>query len=750
MKFSRMLSQKNILFIGDPYCIHNLKWITYFAKHNRCICIGSVNDYSNKVEHTDAVIQQNQIRVYEKPLPEFSVKRYLRTKRALKRLDKIIEENNIDFVHVMYATNIPWAKNIKKPVVLTTRGSDILIDLPYFFKGYNGWLWNSIYSKIIKKMEFITSTSVQQAERLKTLFPFYPNEKLHVIRTGVNVDEIDELGKKNNLIRDQKRILLARYVSPKYNNELILSAIQLLPEETRKELTLVMISPIKHDQHYFDSTMKFAHGLGCKIELKPEMSQQEMWKEFFKAGLCIMTPISDGTPNTAFEALAAKCPLIIPPLPYDKGLFEGVTIQLKAYDKNELYGYISQHLKGELKINLDEGFERVKKEGNRFDQMVKLNLLYEKTSNYVGEITCTNCVLSTSDDPSMTFDAEGVCNHCNSFKADFPKIVLTGGKGELRWGKKVEEIKLAGKNKKYDCIIGVSGGTDSTYLALKAKESGLRLLCVHLDNGWNSKEASSNIKNIIRKLEVDLYTHVIDWEEFRDIQLSYFKAGVIDLDIPTDHAILACLYQQAIKHKIGYILNGFNFATESVLPKNFNFDKGDAQNLLNIHKNFGTIPIKTFPLFKQKQKYLVSHYYKLKTVLPLNWIRFDKTEAQKEISEKLGWKDYGTKHYENIFTRFYQGYILPRRFGLDKRKAHLSSLICSGQMTREVAIDELKKPIYNQEQLEIDKKFVLNKFNWTEAEFEKYMTMPIVLHVEYGVEKPWSHYFGVQYLRGKK
>lgn len=366
-------------------------------------------------------------------------------------------------------------------------------------------------------------------------------------------------------------------------------------------------------------------------------------------------------------------------------------------------------------------------------------------------ISCSRCVLTSSDDPSLKINGEGICNHCQKFDSHFQAALSHRLHGEAQWQKIAGEIKRNKKtSSKYDCIAGVSGGVDSTYLVYIAKQAGLNVLCVHLDNGWNSKEAVSNIKNAVKKLGFELYTHVLNWEEFKDIQLSYFKAGVLDLDVPTDHAIQACLYHQAVKHKVRYILNGNNFATEAILPKNFNFDKGDARNLLNIHKRFGSVPIKTFPLFGQKEKYLSSYFYKHISVSPLNMVSYDKSNVKKIISEQLAWKDYGQKHYENVFTRFYQGYILPTRFGIDKRKAHLASLICAGQMTRESALAELSLPIYDPAQLAIDKAFVLNKYNWTEDDLQHYMTMPIVPHESYGVEKPWSHYFGFQLLRRKK
>jgi N-acetyl sugar amidotransferase len=745
-----MIYNKTILFIGDPYCIHNLKWISYFSARNKCLSIGAINDYTNKTTHTEAIAKKNNITIFEEPLPQFSVKNIFGTRKGIKRLNRVIEHYKVDFVHIMYANNIPWGYKIKKPMVLTTRGSDVLIDLPHFFRGYNGAWWSWIYRKAARKLQFVTCTSHQQTERFKTLFPAYPPAQVHVVRTGVNVEEIEQLGKELRVVRDRNRIFLPRYVAPNYNNELILQAVLLLPENLRKELTLVMISPLKTEKKYVDMCMALAHSTGCKIELKEEMNQRTMWAEYFKCGLAVMTPKSDGTPNTALEALSASCPLVIPPLPYDTGLFEDVCFRLNSFDAGELKNILEAHLEGRLPDLSQAALERVRREGNRPAQMEKLSGLYEKYLDIKPDQTCVHCVLSTADVPGMTFNSDGFCSYCLEYDRQLGTQVVTGELGMLKWSNMVAEIKAAGKNKEYDCVLGVSGGSDSTYLALKAKEAGLRVLCVHLDNGWNSREATSNITNIIRKLEFKLYTHVVEWEEFKDVQLSYFKAGVLDLDVPTDHAMLACLYQQAIRHKSKYILSGHNYVTEAILPANFNFDKGDAQNLINIHQRFGKIPLRTFPLFRQKEKLLVSRYYKLKSVRPLNWINYNKEEAKKEISEKLGWKPYGAKHFENIFTRFYQGYILPTRFHIDKRKAHLSTLICSGQLTREQALDELKKPQYDPGKYEIDRAFVLNKFNLDEEQFEQFMTMPVVPHEEYGVEIPWSHYIGLHYLKRKR
>jgi len=354
---------------------------------------------------------------------------------------------------------------------------------------------------------------------------------------------------------------------------------------------------------------------------------------------------------------------------------------------------------------------------------------------------CNNCILDTNDDPNITFNEEGVCNYCTNYKVLAKREILKGEEGR----KKVEEIifniKTAGKGKQYDSIIGVSGGVDSTYLALQAKKMGLRPLLVHFDNGWDSELAVMNIENIINKLGFDLYTYVIDWDEFKDLQLAYLKASVVDIEAITDHAIAGTLYKIANKYKIKHIISGYNIETEGILPPNWVAKKEDAYNILSIYKKFGTKKLRSFPLFSRFQLFF---YYKIsgiRSVNLLNFLSYNKDQAKKEIIEELHWRDYGGKHYESIFTRFYQGFILPTKFHIDKRKAHLSNLICSGQITREQALEELKKPIYNEELLKRDKEFVLKKLGLTSDEFDRLMKLPVHSHEEYGYNKPLSEEF---------
>jgi N-acetyl sugar amidotransferase len=347
---------------------------------------------------------------------------------------------------------------------------------------------------------------------------------------------------------------------------------------------------------------------------------------------------------------------------------------------------------------------------------------------------CAMSVMDTIADPNITFDEKGISNYYSAYKVAEKAEVLTGDVAKRKVEQDIELIKQAGKGKDYDCVLGVSGGVDSTYLALLAKKMGLRPLLLHFDNGWNSELAVKNVENIVTRLGFDLYTYVVDWSEFKDVQLAYFKANVIDLEAVTDLAIFSILDQITAKHKIPYVLDGRNVVTEQVLPSAWIFK--DTQNLRAIHKRFGSIPLKTYPIMSPLQNYYAKNFHKLQNVQLLNYVPYNKTEVKKIIIDELGWRDYGGKHYESIFTRFYQGYILPNKFNVDKRKAHLSNLIFSGQITKEQALSELKDLNYDPSVLAEDKAFVMKKLDFTEESFEEYMNAPQIRHKDYGYTLP--------------
>lgn len=343
---------------------------------------------------------------------------------------------------------------------------------------------------------------------------------------------------------------------------------------------------------------------------------------------------------------------------------------------------------------------------------------------------CQRCVMDSTD-PLIYFDEKGICNHCTAYYDRITKEIPDDETRGIVFQQVVDKIKSIGKGNDYDCVIGLSGGVDSSYLALKVKDAGLKPLAVHLDNGWNSELAVDNIKRIVTKLDIDLITHVIDWDEFRDLQKSFIKASVPNCEIPTDHAINALLFNTASKFGIKYIIGGGNIATEGILPISWTYYNQDLRHIKAIHAKFGSIPIKTTPTLSLKKYIWLVMVKGIRIILLLNYMDYNKDNAKKELETKLGWRDYGGKHYESIYTRFYQGFLLPNKFGIDKRKAHFSTLICSGQMTREEAIEELATDSYKSLRLEEDMSYIQKKLGFSETEFNNIMKSPIANHTDY-------------------
>jgi N-acetyl sugar amidotransferase len=357
--------------------------------------------------------------------------------------------------------------------------------------------------------------------------------------------------------------------------------------------------------------------------------------------------------------------------------------------------------------------------------------------------TCTHCLLSSADTEVISFNNDGVCSYCSGYEQTIRAFNKHADAPEVRLNRMVSDMKAKGQGQRYDCILGLSGGTDSTYLAWWAHQQGLRPLVVHMDNGWNSELAVKNIENICTRLGWDLHTHVIDWEEFRELQLAYLRAGVIDIEVLTDHAIYAVIYRLARKYNIKYTLNGFNYATEAIMPKGWTYNKRDYENIRDIYKKYGSgKKLKTYPHLGFSGALWYHLFLKIENVNVLNYLPYNKEEAKKIITAELGWRDYGGKHFESVFTKFYQIYILPGKFGVDKRKCHLSNLICSGQITREQALEELKMPLYDEAELRDEKQFVLKKFGLSETEFDAIMNGPVRKHEAFKTDKVlWQRYF---------
>ncbi|MGE4578789.1 MAG: N-acetyl sugar amidotransferase [Desulfuromonadales bacterium] len=346
---------------------------------------------------------------------------------------------------------------------------------------------------------------------------------------------------------------------------------------------------------------------------------------------------------------------------------------------------------------------------------------------------CTNCVMDTSDS-KISFDADGVCDHCNTF---FTKILPnwhTDESGRQELEKTVQKIKQDGVGKDFDCIIGMSGGIDSSYLTyLAKKELGLRPLVFHVDAGWNSQVAVNNIEKLVDKLDLDLYTEVIDWEEMRDLQLAFFKSGVPHIDTPQDHSFFATMYKFAEEHNVKYILTGANLSTECIRnPIEWMYYQSDSIQLRDIHRQFGTRPLVNFPTTSILRHKIYLPYIKgIKVIRPLNYMPYVKEDAVRLLIDEFGWQPYPQKHFESRFTKFYEGYWLPKKFGYDTRRVQFSSLVVTKQMTRGEALERLKTPPFDEATVAQEFEYVATKLRISVEELQSYLDAPNKTYKDY-------------------
>lgn len=340
---------------------------------------------------------------------------------------------------------------------------------------------------------------------------------------------------------------------------------------------------------------------------------------------------------------------------------------------------------------------------------------------------CTRCVMDTSD-PEITFDAQGHCNHCNEALHKLEQSYMPDARGQEKLEKLIDEMRRAGKGKEYDCLIGLSGGVDSSWLTYKSKEWGLRPLVFHVDAGWDSPIAAQNVQRLVQHLGYELHTFTVDWEEMRDLQRAYLHSGLANQDVPQDHVFFAVLFHTAARMGLRYWLSGFNLVTESILPRAWGYMAMDSRQLKAIHKQFGQRPLRHFPTlsFWDCCKFYndIPFFPTVKAVTPLNWMPYSADEARSVLQREAGWENYGRKHSESLFTKLFQNYYQPAKFGFDKRRAHLSSLIVSGLMTRDEALARLEEPLYDPEEFRADKALVLDRLGLTEAEWDRLFALP--------------------------
>ncbi len=362
---------------------------------------------------------------------------------------------------------------------------------------------------------------------------------------------------------------------------------------------------------------------------------------------------------------------------------------------------------------------------------------------------CKKCVMDSSD-PAITFDAKGICSHCNGYYSEtLPawEKLLSNKKALAKLKKDIKS--RTNPNKEYDCIIGLSGGIDSSYLLhLAINELSLNPLVFHVDAGWNSSVASNNIEKLIDNLKLDLYTEVINWKEMRDLQLSFFKSGVPHIDAPQDYAFFATLYKFASKFNIKTILTGANFSTECIRnPIDWMYFQSDDKQLRSIHKKFGTIKLKSFPKTHILwHKIYLPYFKKIKVIKPLNYFKYDKQKAKELLINKYQWQPYSQKHFESRFTSFYEGYWLYERFGFDVRRVQLSSLILTQQINRDKALEILSNHPLDEKNIKIEKQFIADKLRISVDELNEFFKLPKKTYKDFNNEA-WLYKLGSKILK---
>lgn len=344
---------------------------------------------------------------------------------------------------------------------------------------------------------------------------------------------------------------------------------------------------------------------------------------------------------------------------------------------------------------------------------------------------CTRCVMDDSSDPTITFDENGFCNYCTKSLSDIGKVYFPDEEGERLLEAKLKEIKEYGKNQKYDCVMGISGGLDSSYLAYLGHKWGLRILAVHIDDGFDTDISQSNIAKLVKAADIDMRVIKPDAEQFYGLTKAYMKAGVPNIAIPQDNVLFAFIYDLMRKEKAKYFLSGGNFALECVLQQGNSYKASDVVNIKDINKRFGETPVNKLKFLSSEKKMYDQRVLNIESPRLLNYIDYNRERAFGELREFCGFEYYGSKHLENVLTAFIQLYWFPKKFGLDKRTSHLSSMIVSGQMTREEALSELQKPMYDEKLMEEYIAIIKEKLRITDKEFDEIMAAPTHQHTDY-------------------
>jgi len=610
------------------------------------------------------------------------------------------------------------------------------------------WMINPLTRlRLYKRIESLTEQKwLSTADHFITVSEYYVEQiGKFVNKPGTCVmngyDEDDYAGLLDNKPADDFTIIFNGTLYETQPVDVFTSAyktfINNLPKEERPKLIFLGVG---FDKIQTNRIRNLLRGFESYFEITNRIEKRDALIIMSQAHVFLMfahTGIKGVSSSKVFDYIALRKPILL--CPEDHDILDEVIVGSGAgagcNNEKEVLDFLSKSF-NEFKltgtVSCQQNFGMTNQYTRRHQTGVLASVL-DKIAPDKETLSCTRCVLTSKDHPEIHLDKNGVCDICHTFDELKEREVLTGEFGISKLNTSLNEIRHNLAGKKYDCIIGISGGVDSSYLVYKAKEWGLRPLLVHVDGGWNTEIAVDNIKNLLHNTGFDLYTHVLDWEQIRNAQKAFIRANVLDIDLPFDNAFIAVLYQQAKKWGIKHILVGHNIITEGFLPPGFTHYKPDTMNIRSIFRKFGVGSLKGFPLLGPIGLWWYEKILGIRFVYPLNWIDYDRETVKEIIKRKLNWREYGSKHCENIFTRFYQCYILYYKFGVDKRKSHLQTLICAGQKTKDQALEILHKsePYESAEMCESDKNFFLKKLQITQAEFDAYMLMPEIPHTRY-------------------
>lgn len=597
---------------------------------------------------------------------------------------------------------------------------------------------NQIESKFerkwIRNVFAITTVSEHWAKRIST----FNNSKCYVVMNGYDdfPDKLKDIDTFSSFTITHNGSL---YDSQPH--QYFIDAFINIIEKYRAQIKIELLFPgLLIDPKKSNEIRKALTGYEEFYSILPRITHEEVILMQKKCHVLLMighTAVQGWHTSKVFEYLACNKPILL--CPSDNDVIEQLIKETntgKICNTTEeclvtLSNYIEEYiLTGKIAFNPKSDIivkyhrkGQAEKLASLFNQALRIKKF--KIASILSDIyyqQCNRCVMDTND-PDIFFDENGNCNHCNNYLNNISKRIYQGEKTKLELNSLVATIKKSEQHKKYDCLLGISGGVDSCYAAYILKQLGLRVLAVHMDNGWNSDISVKNIKHIVNQLGFDYQSYVLDWEEFKDLQLSFLRASVPEAETPTDVAIQAALHKIAAKYNIKYIISGGNYATEGILPKRWHYNAKDLKYLKSIHKQFGTKPLRTFPTFEFQKEIYYKFIKKIKIIYLLNYIPYSKSDAMHILEKELNWQYYGGKHYESKYTGFIQSYLLPEKFGIDYRKATFSTQICTGEMTRDQAIQDLQTRSYNTQIIENEKEYICTKLDISKEELDTIIKM---------------------------